>query len=166
VSVTDILQQSGLEPVFDHFVIVAMTKCNSSIHLPLSRHPRKSRNTPEGVVKMSSLPILQSLRESILTANVKAVYGEPIPAQGKTVIPVAKIIYGYGGGAGTGGVGNSGTRGEGGGGGGGARAIPVGVVEVSDQQTRFVPITDRMKLAGAVAMGIGLGMWLGWRRRR
>ena len=113
---------------------------------------------------MSTLPILQSLKESILTANVKAVYGEPIAAQGKTVIPVAKIIYGYGAGAGTGGVGNSGTRGEGGG--GAARAIPVGVVEVSDQQTRFIPISDRKKLAGAVAMGIGLGMWLGWRRRR
>ena len=115
---------------------------------------------------MSSLAILQSLKESILTANVKAVYGEPIAAQGKTVIPVAKLIYGFGGGAGTGGVGNSGTRGEGGGGGGVARAIPVGVVEVSDQQTRFVSISDRKKLAGAVAMGIGLGMWLGWRRRR
>ena len=115
---------------------------------------------------MSSLPILQSLKESILTANVKGVCGEPIAAQGKTVIPVAKLIYGFGGGAGTGGVGNSGTRGEGGGGGGVARAIPVGVVEVSDQQTRFVPISDRKKLAGAVAMGIGLGMWLGWRRRR
>jgi len=113
---------------------------------------------------MSSLPILQSLKESILSANVKALYGEPIAAQGKTVIPVAKIIYGYGGGAG--GVGNSGTRGEGSGGGGAARAIPVGVVEVSDRQTRFVPISDRKKLAGAVAMGIGLGMWLGWRRRR
>jgi hypothetical protein len=36
---------------------------------------------------MSSLPILQSLKESIVTANVKAVYGEPIAAQGKTVIP-------------------------------------------------------------------------------
>ena len=115
---------------------------------------------------MSSLAILQTLKESILTANVKAVYGEPIAAQGKTVIPVAKVIYGYGGGAGTGGVGSSGPRGEGGGGGGGARAIPGGVVEVSDQQTRFVPITDRRKLAGAVVMGIGLGMCLGWRRRR
>jgi uncharacterized spore protein YtfJ len=115
---------------------------------------------------MSSLPILQSLKESILTANVKALYGEPIAAQGKTVIPVAKIIYGYGGGAGTGGIGNPGTRGEGGGGGGGARAIPVGVVEVSDQGTHFVPITDRKKLAGAVMMGIGLGLWMGWRRRR
>jgi uncharacterized spore protein YtfJ len=115
---------------------------------------------------MSSLEILQSLKESILTANVKAVYGEPIAAQGKTIIPVAKIIYGYGGGAGAGGVGDSRARGEGGGGGGGARAIPVGVVEVSEQQTSFVPITDRKKLAGAVVVGIGVGIWLGWIRRR
>jgi uncharacterized spore protein YtfJ len=118
------------------------------------------------VPKMSSLALLQSLKESILTqANVKAVYGEPIAAQGKTVVPVAKIIYGYGAGAGTGGIGDSRARGEGGGGGGGALAVPVGVIEISDQPTRFVPITDRKKLAGAVIAGIGLGLWLGWRRR-
>jgi uncharacterized spore protein YtfJ len=55
---------------------------------------------------------LQSLKESIVAGNVKAAHGEPIAAQGKTVIPVAKIVYGYGAGAGTGGVGN-GARGEG-----------------------------------------------------
>src|ERR1700735_3390655 len=116
---------------------------------------------------MSSLALLQSLKESILgQANVKASEGETIDAQGKTVIPVAKIMYGYGAGAGTGGVGESSARGEGGGGGGGARAIPVGVIEVSEQQTRFVPITDRKRLAGAVVAGIGVGMWLSWRRRR
>ena len=116
---------------------------------------------------MSSLAVLQALKESILSqANVKAIYGEPIAAHGKTVIPVAKLMYGYGAGAGTGGVGDSSARGEGGGGGGGARAIPVGVIEVSDQQTRFVPITDRKKLTGAVLAGIAIGMWLGWRRRR
>jgi len=115
---------------------------------------------------MSSLAILQLLKESIVTANVKAVYGEPIAAQGKTVIPVAKIIYGYGAGAGTGSVGNSGASGEGGGGGGGARAVPVGVIEISNQQTRFIPISDRRKLAGAVVVGVGLGILLGWRRRR
>jgi len=116
---------------------------------------------------MSSLALLQSLKESILSqASVKAVFGEPISAQGKTVIPVAKIMYGYGAGAGTGGVGDTSARGEGGGGGGGVRAVPVGVVEISDQQTRFVPITDRKRMAGAVLAGIGLGMWLGWRRRR
>ena len=116
---------------------------------------------------MSSLALLQSLKESILSqANVKAIYGEPITAHFKTVIPVAKIIYGYGAGVGTGGVGTSGARGEVGGGAGGVRAIPVGVIEVSDQQTRFVPITDRKRLAGAVFAGIALGMFLGWRRRR
>src|ERR1700733_7166460 len=113
---------------------------------------------------MSSLALLQSLKESILSqANVKAIYGEPIAAQGKTVIPVAKIMYGYGAGAGTGGVGDTSARGEGGGG-GGVRAIPVGVIEISDQQTRFVPITDRKRLAGAVLAGIGFGMLLSWRR--
>jgi uncharacterized spore protein YtfJ len=117
--------------------------------------------------EMSSLALLQSLKESILSqANVKAIYGEPISAHGKTVIPVAKIMYGYGAGAGTGGVGDSSARGEGGGGGGGVRAVPVGVIEISDRQTRFVPITDRKRLAGAVLAGIGLGCWLGWRRRR
>jgi uncharacterized spore protein YtfJ len=116
---------------------------------------------------MSTLPLLQSLKENILSqASVKAVYGEPIAAHGKTVIPVAKIMYGYGAGAGTGGVGDSSARGEGGGGGGGVRAIPVGVIEVSEQQTRFVPISDRKKMTGAILVGVGLGMLLGWRRRR
>lgn len=115
---------------------------------------------------MSSLAILQSVKESILAANVKSVYGEPITAQGKTVIPVAKIIYGYGAGGGTGGVGESKARGEGSGGGGGARAIPVGVIEVSDQPTRFVPITSRKKLVGAIAAGLALGALLVTRWRR
>src|SRR5450755_5051145 len=108
---------------------------------------------------MSSLALLQSLKESILSqANVKAIYGEPIAAHGKTVIPVAKIMYGYGAGAGTGGVGDTSARGEGGGGGGGARVIPLGVIEVSEQQTRFVPITSRKKLAGVWLAGIGFGL--------
>lgn len=114
---------------------------------------------------MGSLALLQSLKESVLgQASVKAIYGEPISAHEKTIIPVAKITYGFGAGAGTGGVGDSKARGEGGGGGGGVRAVPVGVIEVSSQQTRFIPITDRRKLAGALLAGLGLGIWLRWRR--
>lgn len=116
---------------------------------------------------MGSLPLLQSLKESILgQASVKAIYGEPISAQGKTIIPVAKVMYGYGAGAGTGGVGDTSARGEGGGGGGGVRVVPLGVIEVSDQPTRFVSISDRKKLAGAMLAGAVMGMWMGWRRRR
>jgi len=116
---------------------------------------------------VSTLAVLQSLKESVLgQASVKALYGEPVSAHGKTVIPVAKIAYGYGAGAGTGGMGDASARGEGGGGGGGVRAVPVGVIEISDQPTRFVPISDRKKLTGAVLAGIGFGMLMGWRRRR
>ena len=121
---------------------------------------------------MGSLALLQSLKESVLSqANVKTIYGEPISAHEKTIIPVAKIMYGYGAGAGTGGVGDTSARGEGGGGGGGVRAVPVGVIEVSNQQTRFVPITDRKKLTGALLAGRlqrRARRWRrgGWRTRR
>jgi uncharacterized spore protein YtfJ len=41
---------------------------------------------------MSTLAVLQSLKDSILSqASVKAIYGDPIAARGKTVIPVAKL---------------------------------------------------------------------------
>jgi len=122
--------------------------------------------SPSRSSSMGSLALLQSLKESVLgQASVKAIYGEPISAHEKTIIPVAKIVYGYGAGAGTGGVGEK-NRGEGGGGAGGVRAIPIGVIEVSKQQTRFVPITDRKKLSGAVLAGMALGMFWRWQRRR
>ena len=115
---------------------------------------------------MSSVALLQSLKDSIVgQAGVKTIFGDPISAQGKTVIPVSKLVYGYGGGAGTGGVGNSSAQGEGGGGGAAVRAIPVGVIEVTDQQTRFIPIHSPKRMAGAVLAGALLGIILGRRKR-
>jgi uncharacterized spore protein YtfJ len=116
---------------------------------------------------MGSLAILQSLKESVLGhADVKAIYGQPITAHEKTIVPVAKIMFAYGAGAGTGGMGNDNPRGEGGGGGGGVRAVPVGVFEVGPQGTRFVSVTDRRKIAGVLVAGMAVGMWLGWKRDR
>lgn len=117
---------------------------------------------------MSSSTMLQSLHENLSSrAQVKSVFGEPISAEGKTIVPVAKIAYAFGAGVGTGGVGDTSARGEGGGGGGGIRAVPVGVIEVSSNQpTRFVPISDRKKLGAAAVLGMFAGIWLGWRRRR
>jgi hypothetical protein len=42
----------------------------------------------------------------------------------------------------------------------------VGVIEVSDQETRFIPITSRKKIAGALFVGSLLGIFRGWRKRR
>ena len=68
---------------------------------------------------MGSLALLQSLKESVLgQADVKAIYGAPITAHDKTIVPVAKVMFAYGAGAGTGGMGNNNPKGEGGGGGG------------------------------------------------
>jgi uncharacterized spore protein YtfJ len=116
---------------------------------------------------MGSVALLQSLKDGILgQASVKTIYGDPISANGKTIIPVAKVMYGYAAGAGTGGVGDSSARGEGGGGGGGVRVVPLAVIEVSEHSTRFIPVTDRKKMAAAVLAGIVFGLLFGWRRSK
>jgi len=115
---------------------------------------------------MSSLTLLQSLHENLAgRAQVKSVFGDPVIAGEKTIIPVAKIAYGFGAGAGTGGMGDTKPKGEGGGGGGGVRAIPVGVFEVSARETKFVAIHDRKKTLETLLAGAALGLLFARRRR-
>src|SRR6266446_5728749 len=115
---------------------------------------------------MSSLSLLQSLHENLSSrAQVKSVFGEPITAGDKTIIPVARIAYGFGGGTGSGGLEIKTARGEGGGGGGGVGVLPVGVFEVAPTGTRFVAIADKKRLLGMLALGAGLGFLLRGRRR-
>jgi uncharacterized spore protein YtfJ len=112
---------------------------------------------------MGSVAIIEAIRDSVVThTDVKALYGEPIEAQGKTIIPVAKIMYGFGAGAGN----ARGQENSGGGGGGGVRALPLGVVEVTPERTRFVAISDRRKLAAAALGGMIFGRFLLRRFRR
>ena len=73
---------------------------------------------------MELKPVFQEIAEQLKSsASVKNVYGEPILAGGKVIVPVAKIAYGFGGGTGKK---ENGQEGEGGG--GGVAAKPVGVV--------------------------------------
>jgi len=97
---------------------------------------------------------LESIVELIKdSATVKTVFGEPVSAHGRTVIPVARIAYGFGGG------GRDGeSKGEGGG--GGLVGTPVGVIEITKEQTEFLPINDKRKLAAAGLGGFCLGMLL------
>lgn len=100
-------------------------------------------------------------------ANVDTVYGEPIERDGKTVVPVAKIAYGFGGGYGSDGRKGSGKNGEdsdggeGGGIGGGVNATPAGVVEITDDETRFIKFTNVKKLAAIAGLFLVFGYLLG-----
>lgn len=115
---------------------------------------------------MSSLGMLQSLHDNLASrAQVKTVFGEPITNGDKTIIPVARVMYGFGAGAGTGGVGDKSAKGEGGGGGGGMRANPVGIFVVDAREARFVPVNDKKKMAGTLLLGAFLGILFARRRR-
>jgi uncharacterized spore protein YtfJ len=105
--------------------------------------------------------LLQSLAERLGgSATVKTVYGEPIAAEGRTIVPVAKVSFGLGGGSGARAPDDPAERSgeEGEGGGGGARAVPVGVVDITREGIRFVPIGGRMHVIGALAAGFYLGL--------
>lgn len=115
---------------------------------------------------MGSLSLLQSLHENLSgRAQVKSVFGEPIIAADKTIIPVARVVYGFGAGVATGGVGDKSAKGEGGGGGGGMRATPVGIFVVGPEESRFVPIHNQRKMIGVLVVGAFVGMIFSRRRR-
>lgn len=86
-------------------------------------------------------------------ADVRKVYGEPLTAGGRTIVPVARVRFGYGAGGGKGR-----DQQDGGGGGGGAHASPAGVLEVTPEGTRFIPFFDwpTVAIAGAVGFVSGL----------
>ena len=98
-------------------------------------------------------------------ASVRAVFGEPIERDGITIIPVAKVRWGFGGGAGRGPIamgpgieGQAATEasmsddasqsGAGSGGGGGVTADPIGYLEIGPDGANFRPITPVMPSPG------------------
>ena len=87
------------------------------------------------------------------SANVRNVYGEPIVAEGKTIIPVAKVRYGFGAGFGEGD--GSEDAGHGGGGGGGVEITPIGIIEITPEGTNYISFEDRSRLIKA---GLALGL--------
>ncbi len=85
-------------------------------------------------------------------------FGTPVERNGHTVIPVARVSFGYGLGFGRGSGGKSepsvhgdmgedGGEGEGGGGGGGGGSTPVAVIDISHDDVTITPIIDRTRIA-------------------
>ena len=84
------------------------------------------------------------------SADVKRVYGEPLDVEGRTIIPVAKVRYGFGGGFGEGK--GSEDAGQGGGGGGGVEVTAIGILEITPEGTRYTSFEDRSRLIRVGAM--------------
>jgi uncharacterized spore protein YtfJ len=97
------------------------------------------------------------------SATVDRVYGDPVEAEGRTLLPVARIAYGYGFGSGFGTGAPDDGESAGGGGGGGGTVRPIGVVDVSEDGTRFLRFSDRKRLSLAAGVGLALGYLLGRR---
>ena len=97
-------------------------------------------------------------------AGVEAVFGAPVEQGGVTVVPVARLSWGFGGG---GGAASGEAEGEGSGGGGGVMATPAGFIEIADGQAEFRPIGSPISpgyaLAGALAFYLVMrGLRLLW----
>jgi uncharacterized spore protein YtfJ len=115
----------------------------------------------EPPVAAESKTQLEEVFKSIIDhAGARTVYGEHVSVDGKTILPVATIRYGFGGSSG--GKGNNWQHG--GGGGGGLVAKPLGVVEITQLQTRFIPIFSSRALLVAVGLGVCIGFLAGSRR--
>jgi uncharacterized spore protein YtfJ len=121
------------------------------------------------------LDTFADLRES---ANVNACFGEPVTVEGRTVIPVAKVSYGFGMGAEHGappgaapqtspqrspralpeasGEVESPETWARGPHGGGMKSSPLGVIEVTREETRIEPVIDEQKVA---LIGMLVGAW-------
>ena len=98
------------------------------------------------------------------SATVKTVYGEPVSVEGKTIIPVAKVRYGFGAGGGS--HTQSSDEHQGGGGGGGVEVTPIGIIEITPCQTRYISLEDNKRLVRGLIIGVAIVGLLIYRRRR
>ena len=82
--------------------------------------------------------IAEKLADTVKVRGAQLAYGEPIEADGATLVPIALVGYGFGGG---------GDDADNGGGGGGGMSVPLGVYVTRDGATRFHPNPIPMMIA-------------------
>lgn len=128
---------------------------------------------------MGNKDILDNLANMLgQNATIKKVYGDPIETKGKTIIPVAQVSFGLGGGQGNNKRGRAASdtgdqdnneknenAGSGYGGGGGVSIKPRGVYEITEQDSRFIPINQSKQLLAAGLIGFSIS-FLFFRRRK
>jgi uncharacterized spore protein YtfJ len=99
-------------------------------------------------------------------------FGSPVERDGHTIIPVARVSFGYGMGfgGGSGGSQKAGAfedapaetgEGGGGGGGGGGSSTPVAIIDMSSGDVRVTPIQDATRIAMSGMFLVGwAAFWL------
>ncbi len=92
--------------------------------------------------------LVDRLAEKFGRTSASTVYGDPVEQGGTTVIPVAKVRYGFGGGGGEGE-----NKQEGSGGGGGLVAAPMGYIEMKNGETNFHRIRDPRAIVPLIVAG-------------
>jgi uncharacterized spore protein YtfJ len=88
-------------------------------------------------------------------ARSATVYSDPISSGNVTVVPVAKVRWGFGGGGGS----KEGKE-HGSGGGGGMRITPIGYIELKDGRSEFKPIRDASSYVPIILAGGAAGFFL------
>jgi uncharacterized spore protein YtfJ len=122
--------------------------------------------TPMTQLSASSMVIIEeTLDRFIQTADVKAVYGEPIQNGETTIIPAAEVLCGMGFGLGAGNGPETAESpnppgGAGGGGGGRTFSRPAAVVIINPSGVEIRPVLDitKIALAGITALGFMVSM--------
>src|SRR5690242_12151509 len=73
--------------------LLILISLNSDLLILSRTRPNGHPNVLGGTV-MGSVAIIEALRESFVShVDVKTLFGEPVEAYGKTIIPVAKVGY-------------------------------------------------------------------------
>ena len=135
-------------------------------------------STPVPVSAPAPVQPIAELFERNLT--IRHVYAEPVHHGDVTIIPVAKVAFGFGAGVGrrarprrrgqaiasdetseTNGRADPDSMG----GGGGARLAPLGALEIGPRGTRFIHFSQLPQMLGMLAVGVSAGLLFAGKRR-
>jgi len=117
--------------------------------------------------------MVQSISDIPTRVGADTCFGQAVERDGHTLIPVARVSFGFGMGFGRGSGGDSGSdefghkgdtgEGEGGGGGGGGQSTPVAVIDITRDEVEIKPIMDPMRIALSWTMFAGWAVfWALW----
>lgn len=112
---------------------------------------------------MDNATVMKDITDTLTdAASVNSVFGESRTIGNKTIIPIASMAMGFGAG---GGETKKAQEGEepvqqGGGVGGGGKAKPLAILEVTEAETRLIPVIDMTRVIMGGLFFAGMTTWM------